>query len=117
MLGSRSDVADLLAASDALLLASRSEGMPGCVIEAGMAGLPVVSYAVAGVPEVVVDGMTGFTVAPGDLHTLAHRIATLLGDPDLRSRLGEAARDRCERTFGISAIASRYLAVYEEVLR
>jgi glycosyltransferase involved in cell wall biosynthesis len=117
VLGSRSDVADLLAASDVLLLASRSEGMPGCIIEAGLAGVPVVAYAVAGVPEVVVDGTTGYTVRSGDLEALAQRIGMLLDDPDLRTRLGEAARDRCERSFEISAIAARYLSVYEEVLR
>jgi len=50
--GPRADVPDLLGASDAVLLASRSEGLPGCVIEGGMVGLPVAAYAVASVPGV-----------------------------------------------------------------
>ena len=64
-LGSRGDVADLLAASDVLLLASKTEGMPACVIEAGIAGLPVAAYALAGVPEAVVSGETGLLARRG----------------------------------------------------
>ena len=69
LLGSRDDVGDLLAAADALLLASRTEGMPASVIEAGLAGLPVIGYALSGVPEVVVDGVTGRLVPPGKMRT------------------------------------------------
>jgi glycosyltransferase involved in cell wall biosynthesis len=116
VLGSRSDVPDLLVASDVVLLASRVEGMPGCLIEAGMASVPVAAYAVAGVPEVVIDGDTGYTVKPGDAAGLAERTIRLLEDPALRDRMGALARDRCERLFDMSAIARRYLTVYEEVL-
>jgi glycosyltransferase involved in cell wall biosynthesis len=115
VLGSRADVADLLAAADILLLASRMEGMPGCIIEAGMAGLPVVSYAVAGVPEVVIDGETGYLVDPGDVEGLVDRMTELLADPDVRTRMGTAARIRCTAAYGIDIVAPRYLQVYEEV--
>ena len=64
--GARDDVADLIAASDVLMLNSRSEGMPGILIEAGMLGLPSVSSAVGGVPEVVEHGVTGLLASPGD---------------------------------------------------
>ena len=63
MLGTREDVGDLLAMTDVLLLASRSEGMPGCV-SSGVAGVPVVAYAVAGVPEVLQHDVTGIVVRP-----------------------------------------------------
>ena len=62
VLGERSDVGDLFAASDVFLFASRPdgmEGMPAAVIEAGMAGVPVAGYSIAGVPEVVEHGLTG----------------------------------------------------------
>ncbi len=117
ILGSRSDVADLLAAADVLLLASKVEGMPGCVIEAGMSGLPVVSYAVAGVPEVVIDGETGFLVGPGEIGGLIDRTIELLQDPTQRARMGVAARDRCTAAYDIGVIAPKYLEIYEEVGR
>jgi glycosyltransferase involved in cell wall biosynthesis len=116
LLGIRSDVADLLVASDVMLLSSRHEGMPGCLIEAGMVGLPVVAYAVAGVPEVVVDGQTGFLVSSGDVTGLAHRTLEILGDPEKSRVMGADARERCRSRFDISVIAPRYLALYNELV-
>jgi glycosyltransferase involved in cell wall biosynthesis len=115
VLGSRTDVAELLAASDVILLASRQEGMPGCLIEAGMVGVPAAAYRVAGVGEVIVDGKTGLLIPPGDLDRLVAEVGRLISDPELRTRLGRAARDRCIALFDIHAIAARYLAVYEEL--
>jgi len=119
LLGNRADVGDLLEAADVLLFASRAdgmEGMPASVIEAGMAGLPVAGYAVAGVPEVVVDGQTGFLVRAGDEAALADRVLRLLEDADGRRAMGAAARERCLARFEIGAIAPRYLSLYREVV-
>lgn len=115
MLGRRDDVGDLLAASDVLLLASRTEGMPACLIEAGMAGLPVAAYGLSGVPEIVVDGETGLLVSPGDEGALAEALSAMLRDPTLRTRLGAAARERCLARFDIAVVAARYLDLYREV--
>ena len=111
-LGVRSDVGDLLAASDVMLLASRAEGMPGVVIEAGMAGLPVVAYAVAGVPEVVANGVTGLLAAPGDLDSLTEFTLRLLRDEATRCTMGAAARERCRSQFDARNVAPRYIALY-----
>jgi glycosyltransferase involved in cell wall biosynthesis len=119
-LGSRNDVADILAAGDVLLLASRSdgmEGMPANAIEAGMAGLPVAAYAVAGVPEVVVDGTTGLLAPPGDVEGLEQRVVALLRDAALRRRVGAEARARCRTSFDVKLVAPLYLGIYEEVAR
>ena len=116
ILGTRTDVGDLLAASDVLVLASRTEGMPGCVIEAGMAGIPVVSFGLAGVPEVILDGLTGYVVGPGDHGALAERVLKVLEDEGLRRTMGAAASERCLATFGIGDIAGRYAEVYERVV-
>lgn len=115
VLGSRPDVADLLSASDVLLFASRRdgmEGMPAAVIEAGMAGIPVAGFAVAGVPEVVLDDETGLLVPSGDINALVEAVRRLLADPALRLRLGSAARDRCSAGYTIDAVAQDYLAMY-----
>jgi glycosyltransferase involved in cell wall biosynthesis len=119
VLGLRTDVADLLAASDVLLLASRSdgmEGMPANVIEAGMSGVPVVGYAVAGVAEVVTHGVTGFLTTPGDREGLAMSLLKILGDGELRNSFGLAARERCHARFAIGAVAPMYLDVYAGVV-
>ena len=116
LLGVREDVGDLLAASDVLLLSSRIEGLPGCIVEAGMLGVPAAAFAVAGVPEVVSEGETGLLAEPGDVNGLAQHLRTLIDDGALRERLGEAARDRCHSRFEIGSIAPRYLDAYGDVV-
>ncbi len=115
VLGTRTDVGDLLQASDVMVLASHTEGMPGCIIEAGMAGLPVVAYGVAGVPEVLVDGVTGYVVRPGDHACLSARTAELLADPERRRTMGRSAAERCLDAYDITGVARRYVDVYAEV--
>ncbi len=111
MLGARDDVPDLLAASDLLLFASVSEGMPACVIEAGVSGVPVAAFSVGGIPEVVEDEVTGVLAAPGDIEGLAGLALGLLDDPDRRSAIGSAASAACAR-FDIREISDRYLHLY-----
>jgi glycosyltransferase involved in cell wall biosynthesis len=114
--GLRDDIGDVLAASDALLLASWMEGMPASVIEAGMLGIPVAAYSVAGVPHVVLDEVTGLLAPPGDQDRLESCVLKLVTDHGARAGMGRSARLRCRSLFGIETIAARYLAVYEETL-
>ncbi len=82
------------------------------VLEAMASGTPVVASRVGGLPEVVVDGVTGYLVEPGDVVALRERLATLLGDRALARRMGDNARQLvCER-FSWGAAADRSLAVY-----
>lgn len=113
VLGARADVADLLLASDVVLLASRTEGMPGCLIEGGMLGRPAVAYSIAGVPEVVVDGVTGLLAPLGDLDSLTGHLLNLLRDGNARDVMGRGAREWCGPRFDIRTVAPRYLAIYE----
>lgn len=119
VLGSRPDVGTVLAASDLLVLASRAdgmEGMPATVIEAGFAGLAVAAYGVAGVPEVVVDGVTGLVCRPGDRIALTGALADLAGDEARRRRLGEAASIRCRERYAIAEVAPLYIRLYERLV-
>ena len=118
LLGNRRDMGDLLKAADLLLFASRShgmEGMPAVVIEAGMAGVPVVGYRVAGVSEVVSDGETGILVGVGDRDALSESALRLLNDVDEGRLLGAAARIRCRERFSINTVSSEYLELYQDV--
>jgi glycosyltransferase involved in cell wall biosynthesis len=117
LLGTRTDIGDLLAAADLVLVGSRSEGMPGVLIEAGMAGLAAAAYDIGGVGEVVVDAVTGLLAPAGDADALAAAAAKILTDPQLRSDLGAAARERCLPRFQIGAVAPRYLELYRDVAR
>lgn len=92
--GWRRDVPRLIAASDVVVLTSLWEGLPRVIPQAMAAGKPVVATAVDGSPEAVVEGETGFLVAPRDVVTAARRVAQLLGDKDLSRRMGAAARTR-----------------------
>jgi glycosyltransferase involved in cell wall biosynthesis len=91
--GFQSAVADWLALGDVIVLPSLWEGLPIVALEALAAAKAVVATSVDGTPEVVIHEETGMTVPPGDRFQLARAIRQLIGDPDLRSRLGHRGRD------------------------
>ena len=115
-LGARRDVERILAGAAALVLCTWREGLPLAILEAMRAGLPVVASAVGGVPEAVVDGVTGYLVPAGDVDAVAERLARLLSDAELRERLGRAGRQRFEECFSLDPMVNATLAVYRQVL-
>jgi len=114
-LGRRTDVPDLLAAADIAVLTSHEEGFPNAVIEAMAAGLPVVATRVGGVPEAVVDGVTGRLVPPRDPAALSDAIRELTADAPLRYRMGEAGRARTHVEFALDACVARYDDLYARI--
>jgi glycosyltransferase involved in cell wall biosynthesis len=116
MLGERHDVADLLAAADVFVLASRSEGAPLSILEAMAAGLPVVASDVGGVAELVADGETGLLVPPGDPAALAAALARVLDDRGLRGRMGAAGRARARDRFDLAGLRAAHLELYAREL-
>jgi glycosyltransferase involved in cell wall biosynthesis len=112
MLGSRSDVAEVLRGADVFVFPSlpTGEGMPGVLIEAGMTGLPVVATATPGVRTIVEDGATGFVVDVEDLEAMVDATARLAGNRVLRGRMGAAARQRCVERFSLDAVAACWLS-------
>ena len=114
--GHRADARMLLDAADVFVLPSRQEGMPLAALEAMDAGLPVVATDVIGTAEVVVSGVTGTLVPPGDPPALARAVAELLGDADLRRRYAQAGRRRYVERFTARRMAEDTLRVYADVL-
>ncbi len=109
------DKARLLDEATVYVLPSYNEGLPMSVLEAMAHGLPVVSTPVGGIPEAVRDGEEGFLVPPGDVQLLADRLDRLLADPDLRARMGKAARARAVSHFGVAGVVEQWIALYDEL--
>jgi glycosyltransferase involved in cell wall biosynthesis len=115
--GAVSDVAPHLEQAGALLLSSRTEGLPGVVLEALGAGLPVIGTAVGGVEDVVIDDETGHLVASGDAGAMADRIRRLAADPAGRARMGAAGRRLVGESYLLSHSIDRYDAALRNVLK
>ncbi len=115
-LGNRTDVPELLAASDAFVLPSRFEGSSLAVLEAMAAGKPVISSSIGGTNELIVDGESGVLVPPDDAGALAASLERVLAEPGLRSRLGAAAQATVQSHFSASDMAERVMGVYEDIL-
>ncbi len=108
-LGTRDDVPALLAAADIFALPSHFEGLPMSIIEAMLAGLPVVSTDIRGPREQIVPGETGLLVPPMRSAPLAAALQRLAADPALRARMGEAGRARALLLYDEAAVVSRTL--------
>jgi glycosyltransferase involved in cell wall biosynthesis len=113
--GHRSDVRELLGAIDVVCLPSLYEGTPLALFEAMAAARPIVASAVDGCAEILADEVTGLLVPPRDPPALAEALIRVLAEPDLRSRLGTAAR-LASRDYDIDQTVRRIEALYEEVL-
>jgi glycosyltransferase involved in cell wall biosynthesis len=106
----------VLPALDLLAVPSLSEGLGGVIIDAFLAGVPVVASDVGGVPELVRDGETGLLVPPGDPAALAAALGRMLADDDLRRRCAEKARLLAGDEFCVPRMADRYESLYRTIL-
>ncbi|MEM9097664.1 MAG: glycosyltransferase family 4 protein [Pseudomonadota bacterium] len=102
---SQTEVAEHLARADILVLPSFAEGVPVVLMEAMASGLPVITTRIAGIPELVHDGMNGFVVPPGDIEALRDRIGKLLKEPETGVRFGKAGREHVAREYNITSEA------------
>ena len=117
MLGHRTDVMQLLDASDVLVHPSEADAFPTALIEAMAASVPVVATAVGGIPEIVVDGETGVLVpGPATAAQLTAALEPLVTDAELRARMGAAGRARYEREFTVETWARRTRELYDRIL-
>jgi glycosyltransferase involved in cell wall biosynthesis len=114
--GFRADVARVMADLDVFVLPSLWEGFGLVLVEAMAAGRPVVASAVGPIPEIVVDGVTGLLVPPGDPAALAEAVTRLLRDPELAAAFGRAGRARVEGHLRLDTMVERTEALYDELL-
>jgi glycosyltransferase involved in cell wall biosynthesis len=109
VLGRRSDIPDLLNASDCLCLSSDSEALPLSVIEAMSLAKPIVSTGVGGIPDAVVDGQTGLLVPPRDPVAFADALLSLAADPPRTDAMGLAGYRRFEERFTVERMVDGYV--------
>ena len=115
VLGWQSDIEKVLSAADIVVLTSDNEGTPLSLIQAGMAGLPVVTTNVGSVPEVVIDGVTGI-VTDLDVQEIANALEKLATDKALRERLGLAAQEFTLANFGVERLVHDHEELYKKLL-
>lgn len=114
-LGHREDVFNLLPHLDCFWLGSAYEGQSNALMEAMLAGLPVVATDITGNRELVTDGETGLLIPIGDRAGLARQTRQLLDNASEARRLGEAARRRMRTEFTVERMVKRYDDLYREV--
>lgn len=107
-LGTRSDVARILSASDLFALTSHNEANPVSILEAMSVGKPIVATNVGSIREVVADGRTGYLVPPGDVAAFAERVIGLLHEPLRAKAMGAEARKTVVEGWSVEAMVRRY---------
>jgi N-acetyl-alpha-D-glucosaminyl L-malate synthase BshA len=115
-LGKQDTVAELLGCADLFLLPSESESFGLAALEAMASGVPVVATRVGGLPEVVVDGVTGYLAPVGATEEMAHAAIRILRDPVRAKEMGRAAREIATERFGVDIVVPQYEAYYRRVL-
>ena len=118
MLGFRDDLLNVFRSLDVFVIPSvEGDTIPQVLMQALAMGLPVVSTTVGSIPDVVIEGETGFVVAPRDAQALADRVLPLLDDAGLRARIGANGRALVERSYSIDKMLDRMEAVYQSLVR
>jgi glycosyltransferase involved in cell wall biosynthesis len=113
LLPGRLEIRDWLGRADLFVHTSRWEGFGMVLLEAMLAGLPIVATRVSAVPEVVGHNLTGLLVEPGDVTALSAALSRLLRDPEEAAAFGEAGRERARTEFSIAKMVAGTVAVYK----
>jgi len=114
ILGWQSEIEKVLTAADIVVLTSDNEGTPLSLIQAGMAGLPVVTTRVGSVPEVVVDGITGI-ITSLEVKEIADALEKLANSDELRVQMGRAAQEFTLANFGVKRLVNDHEELYKRL--
>jgi len=114
--GWRRDIHRILSAIDIFVLTSLWEGLPIVTLEAMLASMPIVATDTGGIRDVVIDGQTGFLVAPGDVRGLSEKLILLLKDKNLRSAMSENAKNNLGFQFTLSNMLKDNQDLYNNLL-
>ncbi len=113
-MGHRVDYIDYVASSLFLINPSIGyEDLPYIILEAMSLGVPAIGTDIAGIPEEIEDGITGFIVQPKDAAAIEQAILKMLSDPEGRARMGRAAQERFHKLFSMDKMVNSYLMLYD----
>ena len=115
ILGWQSNIERVLSAADIVVLTSDNEGTPLSLIQAGMAGLPVVSTNVGSVPEVVLDDVTGI-ITELDVQELADALEKFFEDTELRVQFGAAGKQFTLLNYGVQRLVRDHEELYKKLV-
>lgn len=115
--GHRDDIPNIMASFDVLVVPSLEEPFGYVNIEAGASGVPVVASRVGGIPEIIVDGETGFLFEAKDSRQIAEKVCLLLDDQELRESFGRAAKERVQKEFSVSKALKDWEKIFNEFVR
>ncbi|TKJ36951.1 N-acetyl-alpha-D-glucosaminyl L-malate synthase BshA [candidate division LCP-89 bacterium B3_LCP] len=115
-LGMQLEISDILRLADVLLQPSETESFGLTPLEANACCTPVICSNVGGLPEVIVDGETGFLLPVGDVDAMADKALMIINDDELRRKMDKAGRKRAREVFNAARIVNLYLDIYHQVL-
>lgn len=115
-LGKQDNLAELYSISDVILLLSKKESFGLVLLEAMACAVPAIGTNIGGIPEVIVDGVTGYLCEVGDVEAVAIRAIQLLSNDELHQQFSKAAYERVNETFRSEYITSQYEAIYQQLL-
>ncbi len=110
--GRQDNIVEIINASDIIVLTSLYEAHPGVVCESSACGKPVVASGVGGIPEVVIDGKTGYLIPPQDVQALSERLIHLLSDKDCAEKMGTMGRKYMNDQFDINETTLKLEMIY-----
>jgi sugar transferase (PEP-CTERM/EpsH1 system associated) len=113
--GARQDVAELMQTFSVFAMSSIAEGTPVVILEAMASGLPVIATKVGGIPEVVIDNLTGKLVDNFDALKFARALSAYVAEPQLIREHGTAGRQRVEDSYSIDAMLHGYTGLYDSL--
>lgn len=116
LLGERQDIPQLLSLADIVVHPSHQEGFSNSILEAMIAGKPLIVTDVGGNPEAVEDGVNGLLVPPADPARMAAAIKTLIKDPELRHQMGISSREKIQNEFSMFKMIRQFVQWYESLV-
>ena len=114
--GDIAEIAPYIAIADCVIQPSHTESFGMVLLEAMACGVPTISSNVGGIPEVVEDGVTGFTAAIDDDELMANHMTRILSDPALQRQMGESGRERAAKLFDPQSKIQQYIECYESAI-
>jgi len=114
--GNIPNLEEVLGSADLFLLPSEAESFGMAALEAMASEVPVIATRAGGLPEVVIEGESGYLLPVGDVDGMAERAIEILSDPALQRRLGQAGRQLADEQFNVSRVVPIYRQFYERII-